>query len=248
MAEKRGRKRKNGLYFGRAQEDAIVEFLKEKNHVIRNKIYNEHLRDAFNIMIESIIRKYKLYRKNYSFDDLHSDTLSYLILKADKFDYTSGNKAYSYYGTICKHYMLGLIIKDSKYLLQTSDFDSALPKLHDNKKYTYELPDTEYKLDDLIKNVSSEIREELKEENTTTSKKKLTDNEKKLGEALIYILDNWEKVFDDMIGGSKYNKNNILATIRAYTGLDTKDVRIAMRRYKKIYGLLKINKIENGYL
>jgi hypothetical protein len=247
MAEKRGRKRKNGLYFGPEQEAAVVRFLQEDDYILRNKIYNEFLRAPLNTMIDSIIRKYKLYRKNYSFEDLHSDTLSYLILKADKFDTEKGKRAYSYYGTICKHYILGLMIKDAKYLNQTSDFDTSLAKIHDNDKYVYDLPDTNYRLLDFINNLSEEIKIELLEEGTD-SKKKMTDNERKVGEALVYILDNWEIIFENLEGGTKYNKNTILATIRGYTGLVTKDIRISMRRYKKIYGLIKTSKIDHGYL
>jgi len=247
MAEKRGRKRKNGLYFGPEQEEAVVKFLNEDDYILRNKIYNEFLREPLNTMIDSIIRRYKLYRKNYSFDDLHSDTLSYLILKADKFDTTKGKRAYSYYGTICKHYILGLMIKDAKYLNQTSDFDMSLSKIHSNDKYVLELPDTNYQLLDFINNISEEIKIELLEEGTD-NKKKMTENEKRVGESLVYILDNWEIIFENLEGGTKYNKNTILATIRDYTGLITKDIRIAMRRYKKIYGLIKTNKIDNGYL
>jgi hypothetical protein len=76
----------------------------------------------------------------------------------------------------------------------------------------------------------------------------MTDNEKKLGTALVDILDNWETIFENLDGGSKYNKNSILATIRENTNLTTKDIRISMRRYNKIYALIKTNKIDEGYL
>lgn len=247
MAEKRGRKRKNGLYFGPEEEKAVVDFLTEEDYVRRNRIYNNALRIPFNTMIDSIIRRYKLYRKNYSFEDLHADTLSYLILKADKYDVTKGKRAYSYYGTICKHYILGLMIKDVKYVNQTSDFDTSMTKIHQNDEYIYNLPDTNYSLIDFIKNLSDEIKVELEEEGTE-NKKKMTENERKVGEALSYILDNWETIFENLDGGAKYNKNTILATIRSYTGLVTKDIRISMKRYKKIYALIKTSKIDNGYL
>jgi hypothetical protein len=247
MADSRGRKRKNGLYFGPEEEEAVVRFLSEKDDVIRNDIYNEWLKYPFNVMIDSIIRRYKLYRKDYSFDDLHADTLSYLILKVDKFDTTQGKRAYSYYGTICKHYILGLMIKDVKYLNQTSDFDASMSKINEQSEYTYHLSDTDYQLSDFIESVSVDIKNELLGEGPET-KKKMTENERKVGEALVYILDNWEDIFENLDGGAKYNKNTILATIRGYTGLITKDIRISMRRYKKIYGLIKTSKIENGYL
>lgn len=247
MAEKRGRKRKNGLYFGPEQEIAIVKFLGEKDDRIRNQIYNDDLRVAFNIMIDSIIRRYKLYRKNYSFDDLHADTLSYLILKADKFDSKKGKRAYSYYGTICKNYMLGLIIKDAKLVNQMLDFDTNMAKVHTQDEFIYELSETDYRLDDFIINISTEIQNEL-DSAATTNKKKMTVNERKVGESLVYILDNWETIFDNLIGGAKYNKNNILGTVKNFTGLETKDIRISMRRYKKIYSIIKSSKIDNGYL
>jgi molecular chaperone DnaK (HSP70) len=38
----------------------------------------------------------------------------------------------------------------------------------------------------------------------------LADNERKVGEALIDILSNWEEIFATMQGGSKFNKNIIL--------------------------------------
>jgi hypothetical protein len=39
--------------------------------------------------------------------------------------------------------------------------------------------------------------------------KKLSENERKVGYALIAILENWETAFQTMDGGSKYNKNSI---------------------------------------
>jgi hypothetical protein len=79
---------------------------------------------------------------------------------------------------------------------------------------------------------------ELKNENQLP-KKKLSDNEKKVGYALIEILENWETAFESMNGGSKYNKNSVLETMRNYTNLSTKDIRLAMKRYKELYDLLK---------
>jgi hypothetical protein len=247
MTKKRGRKRKNGLYFGDEQEAAVVRYLNEDDPAIRNKIYNEHLREAFNIMVESIIRRYKLYRKDYSFENVHSDTLSYLILKADKFDTSKGKRAFSYYGTICKHYIIGLMIKDTKMLNQTLDFDTSISKVHEKDEFVYHLSDTDYGLSDLINTVVIEIQKEIENEGVDGNKK-MTENERKVGEALVDILNNWEILFSTLQGGSKFNKNVILATIRENTNLITKDIRIAMRRYKTIYELIKGDKIEEGYL
>jgi hypothetical protein len=246
MTKKRGRKRKNGLYFGPEQEAAVVKFLNEESEIERNKIYNEYLRDALNTMVESIIRRYKLYRKGHSFENLHDDTLSYLMLKADKFKPEKGKRAFSYYGTICKHYILGLLIKDDKYINQTLDFSTSISMVHEKAEYVYELPETDYGLSDLIDTMCEEIQSELDLEGI--DKKKMSENERKVGEALLYILKDWETLFVTLNKSSKFNKNSILGTIREYTGLVTKDIRISMRRYKTIYELTKTDKIDKGYL
>ena len=108
--KKRGRKRKKDLYFGPEQEGAVVRFLESDDIIERNQIYNKFLRYPIEKMVESIIRTYKLYRISVSFEELHADTISFLITKADKFDHTQGKKAYSYYGTICKNYLIGMLL------------------------------------------------------------------------------------------------------------------------------------------
>ncbi len=242
---KRGRKRKLD-YFGPEEEEAVVLFLETEDMEFRNKIYNEWLKEPIEKMVESIIRRYKLYRKGISFEELHADTISYLICKSDRFENSKGKKAYSYYGTICKNYILGLLIKDNKNFGVNTSFEDSVSSLEERPDMIYYLSDTDYLLDDLIRNVSDEIKLELE---GGESKKKITDNERRVGEALIEILNNWETIFEEELEKSaKFNKNLILSTIRNYTNLTTKDIRIAMKRFKKLYGLLKNDKIDNGYI
>ena len=106
--------KKNRIYFGEPQEHAVRMFLTAHTFTERNKIYIEYLKDPLNKMIDSIIRRYKLYRKNEEFRDIHADVLSFLMTKAEKFKPEKNKKAYSYFGTICKNYLMGQIIKDQK--------------------------------------------------------------------------------------------------------------------------------------
>ena len=108
------RPKTNRIYFGEPQERAVRMFLTADTFTERNKIYVEYLRDPLNKMIDSIIRRYKLYRKNEEFRDIHADVLSFLMTKAEKFKPEKNKKAYSYFGTICKNYLMGQIIKDQK--------------------------------------------------------------------------------------------------------------------------------------
>ena len=49
-----------------------------------------------------------------------------------------------------------------------------------------------------------------------------------------------------MNGGTKFNKNSVLESMRNYTNLNTKDIRVGMKRYKQLYKLLKIESVELG--
>jgi hypothetical protein len=238
MINKRGRKRLTEQYFGPNEEKAVNDYLASTDDAERNKIYNQWLKAPLNKMVESIIRKYKLYRKGETFEDLHTDTLSFLMTKAHKFEDSRGKKAYSYYGTICKHYILGLLIKDEKYLTKTSSYEDISSSVENREDLSYVIDDYEPQLDVFLNKLVVNIQSELNEEQSS-NKKKLTDNEKKVGKSLVSILENWETFFNSMNGSSKYNKNSILETMRNYTNLSTKDIRLAMKRYKELYSILK---------
>ena len=236
---------RDSLYFGPEQEEAVLKYLNTENVKERNAIYNEWLKEPLDKMIESIIRKYKLYRKVESFEHLHADTLSFLMTKAHKFENSKGKKAYSYYGTICKNYILGLLIADDKKTKQVESYENVSIVVEDSRDYHYELDDNDFTMDKFIKKLIESINDEI-EGNSSVGKKKLNENELKVGFALIDILKDWEVTLDLMSGGTKFNKNSILESMRRYTGLTTKDIRLAMKRYKTLYELVKIDGIENG--
>jgi len=238
MVTKRGRKRKNEMYFGPDEEEAVVNFLESTDELERNLIFNEWLKAPLDKMIESIIRRYKLYRKGETFEELHGDTVSFLMTKVHKFEVGRGKKAYSYFGTIAKNYILGLLIKDEKYMKSTASYEDVSESIEEREDLTYVIDGDTFSMDDFIKKLSDGIRVELNDE-TQPPKKKLNENERKVGEALIEILEHWETAFESMNGGSKYNKNSVLETMRNYTNLSTKDIRLAMKRFKELYELLK---------
>ena len=242
----RGRKPSSNVYFGPVEENAVVRYLNSDDQMERNSIYNQFLRKPLNKMIESIIRKYGLYRKAYSFEELHEDTLSFLITKAHKFESSRSTKAYSYYGTICKHYILGLLIKDEKVLKQLTSYEDIYEIDHKRNDLMYEIDDTKLEPIQLISAIADDIRKDVAvfEISGVTY---MTENERKIGEELINILENWEIIISAQ-GGNKYNKNTILSCLREGTHLNTKDIRLAIKRYKVMYKLMLQNKIKEGLI
>ena len=72
-------------YFDQREEDAVLRFLATNSAEERNDIYNTYLKGPLDKMISSIIRRYKLYRKDMDFNEIHHDTHSFLMTKVEKF-------------------------------------------------------------------------------------------------------------------------------------------------------------------
>jgi hypothetical protein len=100
--------------------------------------------------------------------------------------------------------------------------------------YYMELEKTE--ADDVIQGFLNELKHYIDNE-------PLTDNEKKLGIALLELFENYKTIF---LGtdNNKFNKNIILLSIREMTNLSTKEIRTAMKRFKKLYYVVLNDMIE----
>lgn len=225
--KRKGRKPKQSNYFDVREELAVVDFLQAETFDEKNKIYNDFLRKPLDKMISSIIRRYKLYRKDMDFYEIHTDTHSFLMTKIDKFKPSKEKKAYSYFGTICKNYLMGQIIKDQKEINRKISYEDISFDLENNENFSYSIENDTPDSTQVIQNFLKELENFLKEEN-------LNENEIKLGHALYEIFDNYENIF---VGASnnKFNKNIILLSLREMTNLTTKEIRSSMKKYKIIY-------------
>ena len=221
------RKRTQKIYFGEEQEQAVVRYLESESESEKNKIFNEYLKEPLIIMVESIIRRYKLYRKDFDFNEVHTDTMSFLMTKISKFDHTKNTKAYSYFGTICKNYLMGAIQKDTKETNRSISYDDISSDLEENLKHSYVIDEDNVDYKDVVIKFIMKM-EEFMESN------ELNENEQRLGYALIEVFSNFEKIFQ--VGdGNKFNKNLILLSLREMTALSTKEIRISLKKFKKVY-------------
>jgi len=229
-AKKRGRKATNVNYFDVAEEAAVRRYLTAETFEEKNAIYNEFLRGPLDKMISSIIRRYKLYRKDMDFTDIHTDTHSFLMTKVDKFKPSKEKKAYSYFGTICKNYLMGQIIKDQKELNRKISYEDISSSLEEDLKFSYSIENEDVDALSVIEKFKFELKNFIDTES-------LSDNEKKLGYALCELFDNYETVFMGA-DNNKFNKNVILLSLREMTNLTTKEIRNSMKKYKKLYGTI----------
>ena len=230
------KKIKKTNYFDIREEEAVKAYILADTKIEKEQIYNEFLREPLYKMIESIIRRYKLYRKDMVYQDIHTDTHSFLMTKVDKFKPAKNKKAYSYFGTICKNYLMGQILKDQKETNRKISYEDISGTLENRPDMVYYLEFEKIDAEKIIDKFLIDLK-------VYVSNTELQDNESKLGYALIELFDDYGNIF---IGNdnNKFNKNIVLLTLREMTNLSTKEIRTYLKKYKTLY-LDTLRKIHN---
>jgi len=241
VKKKRGRKPsgKRKGYFYEEEEKAFVDYLNAKDKSTKELIFNSKLLPAFTKMTESIIRRYNLYPPDEEFKETFDDTMSFLISKIENFKPDSGYKAYSYCGTIIKNYLIYKINQFAKNQKRNTSYDAynteELSDITDTLRYSYDGDTNKITfLGDLMKRTAKDISEMIE----NPAKNKLSENQIKVGKALIEILTNWEELFARM-GSDKFNKSSILLFLKETTLLSTKEIRDSMKQFKNQYYYIK---------
>lgn len=103
----RKRKPKESIqYFTSDTEEAILEYLRTKSTAKRNQIFNDRINYAFHKLAENIIHTFKFYYTEVNtIDELKHEVVAFLLEKLHLYKQEKG-KAYSYFGTIAKRYLI----------------------------------------------------------------------------------------------------------------------------------------------
>ena len=119
------RKKSKANYFTTETEEYIVKYNTSVDKDYRNKIFTEHIYYPFYKLAENIIHTFKFYYTDVDkIEDLKHEIVSMLYEeKIMKFDPTNGAKAYSYFGTIVKRWLINYNNKNYKKLKQIGSFD-----------------------------------------------------------------------------------------------------------------------------
>ena len=132
------RKRSKANYFTKETEDYIVKFNESTDQTYRQKIFTEHIYFPFYKLAENIIHTFKFYYTDVDkIEDLKHEIVSVLYEeKIMKFDPTNGAKAYSYFGTIVKRWLINYNNKNYKKLKQIGSWDDVedgyMPDVNEN--------------------------------------------------------------------------------------------------------------------
>ena len=118
------RKRSKANYFTSETEEYIKKYNTSTDQEDRNQIFTDHIYIPFYKLAENIIHTFKFYYTDVDqIEDLKHEIVSVLLEeKIMKFDPTNGAKAYSYFGTIVKRWLINYNNKNYKRLKQIGSF------------------------------------------------------------------------------------------------------------------------------
>ena len=118
------RKRAKANYFTKETEEYIKKYNVSTDQEYRNKIFTDHIYIPFYKLAENIIHTFKFYYTDVDkIEDLKHEIVSVLLEeKIMKFDPTNGAKAYSYFGTIVKRWLINYNNKNYEKLKQIGSF------------------------------------------------------------------------------------------------------------------------------
>ena len=134
-------------YFTQETEDAIVRYNATSDPVLRNRIFTQEIYYPLYKLTENIIHTFKFYYTDVNdIEDLKLEVISMLVEeKLHRFDPSVGAKAYSYFGTIIKGWLINYNNKNYKKLKQVGSFEEM------EESYEVDLTDQDARLIPLAK-------------------------------------------------------------------------------------------------
>ena len=136
------KKKKKGVqYFTQETEDSIVLYNNTPDPEIRSKIYREKIHYGFFKLTENIIHTFKFYYTEVeNIEDLQHEVITFLLSKIHLYDQTKGSKAYSYFGTIAKRYLILSNQKNYKKRVDTAPIEI----LEEDENHSYDMEESPY--------------------------------------------------------------------------------------------------------
>ena len=226
------RKAKKGssrYYFTDLTEKAIIRHNKETRPHMRERIYNEHIRTAFEKLAENIIHTFKFYYFDVPSEDVKHEVVSFLYMNMHKFTEGKG-KAFSYFSIVAKNY---LILHNNNNYKKMKQTDSE--EVTDYKRD----PITEASRDDMLtaKKEYLDLFIQYWENNLTTVFKRKQDMD--VANSVLYLMENRENI-------DNFNKKALYIMIREMTNSNTQHITRVVNVMKKHHVNLQHNYLTTG--
>ena len=231
MVRKRRKKSKN--YFTQDTENAIVLYNNTKDSEIRSKIYEREIHFAFFKLTQNIIHTFKFYHTEVeNLEHLQHEIITFLLSKIHLFDPGRGAKAYSYFGTIVKRWLI---------LYNTKNYKKKINKVgvevltSENSSHTYSQGDEKIKsdldkyVDIFVNHVSENIFELFPKK-----------NDAQIADAILELFRKRETL-------EVFNKKALYIYIREIVDVKTPKITKIADKLHNIFKQQYIFYLENGY-
>jgi hypothetical protein len=93
------------MYFTKDTEDAIILYNETFDQELKNQIYNEKIKHAFEKIAENIFNTFKFSYNEVSPIKVQEEAISHMVANIDKYDKSRG-KAFSYFSIVAKHWFI----------------------------------------------------------------------------------------------------------------------------------------------
>jgi 23S rRNA U2552 (ribose-2'-O)-methylase RlmE/FtsJ len=234
----RKRKPKQTIYyFTQDTEDAIVEYLNTNSESERNSIYNNRIDYAFHKLAENIIHTFKFYYTEVNtINELKHEVVCILLEKLPKYKQDKG-KAYSYFGTIAKRYLIVYNTNNYKKLKGKA----TLLEVDDDKSITDNLIKDQESILDLDSQELQFINRYIRYIDNNLFKIFPKEKEAKVADAIMELFRKRENI--DIL-----SKKAIYIYIREITESTTPVITKVIKTLKDIYIKLYNIYLDKGYV
>tara|TARA_B100000214_G_scaffold232591_1_gene169746 strand:+ start:328 stop:1074 length:747 start_codon:yes stop_codon:yes gene_type:complete len=99
------KKKPKNYYFDQVVENAIIRYNNSDDARLKNIIYNDHIKFAFDKLAENIIHTFKFYYFDVPSEQVKHEVVSFLVMNMHKFKEGKG-KAFSYFSIVAKNYLI----------------------------------------------------------------------------------------------------------------------------------------------
>ena len=227
---KRKPKTKNN-YFTSETEEAILEYRNTPNQAKRNKIYNERIHYGFYKLVENIIHTFKFYYTEVdNIEDLKYEVISFLLQKLDLYDQSKG-KAYSYFGTIAKRYLIIYNQKNYKKLVSKADIGDQSDDDALINSIIVKEPEPELDKLDIVELFIKHVDDNLLDLFDKTEEMKVAD-------AILEIFKKRENI-------DIFNKKAVFIYVKEMTDCQSNTITKVIKKLKVIYKTILDNYLEN---
>jgi hypothetical protein len=119
------KEKNSNYYFTQGTQDAIVRYNSTTDLLTKDRIFTQEIYYPFYKLVENIIHTFKFYYTDVNdIENLKLEIVSVLVEeKIHRFDPTNGAKAFSYFQTIVKRWLINYNNKNYKKLKQVGSFD-----------------------------------------------------------------------------------------------------------------------------